>query len=224
MSIIERVLAAMKTSYQKYGFKREELNQMAAIVAQNLNDESTDEDITNAVTASEGFAHMMQAVYNRGVSETKDKFKGWVKPVEEKPKEEEKPLETGSLTLEQVKTLINEANADRQKAIDNAVKEALMPYLQREEQTRLKTLLQGHEKLKAIPEVFRNNYTLDKEENLDALAAKIETDWATTKQALVSSGQFVEAPPKADPQSETDDFVKMMQGFSERNKPAEPAQ
>ncbi len=215
----------MKTSYAKYGFKKEELNQLADIISKNLTEESTDADIAASLTASEGFAQMMQTVYNRGVSETNDKFKNYIpKPAEPKPepKPQPTPAPDTPLTLEAVQKMIQEANANKQKEIDDAVNKAITPLLQREETARLRSLLQGHEKLKAIPEVFRNNYTLDKEENLDALAAKIESDWTTTKQALVASGQFVEAPPKADPQSETDDFVKMMQGFSERNS-TEPA-
>ena len=54
MSIKDRVLASMKTSYAKYGFKKSELNQLADIISNNLKDESTDEEITSALSANEG--------------------------------------------------------------------------------------------------------------------------------------------------------------------------
>lgn len=219
MEIKDKVLNSLKTSYARYGFKKEELNQLATIIAGNLNDESTDEDIAAAVTANEGFAKMMQSVYNRGVTETNERFKDYVpKPANPEPDTKHIQPTEGGLTLESVQELIKQANANKQKEIDAAVNKAIAPLLEREQKARLRTMLQGHEKLKSIPEVFRNNYTLDKEENLDALVSKIETDWTNTKQALVASGQFVEAPSASDPQSEVDDFVKTMQGFSERNK------
>lgn len=65
--------------------------------------------------------------------------------------------------------------------------------------------MQGNEKLKDIPEVFRTRYQLDKEENLDATVQKITDEWTALKQGLVSSGQYVEAPKatsKADEQND----------------------
>lgn len=218
MNIKERVLASAKTSYAKYGFKRSELEQLTNIIAVNLTDEATDEDIAAALKSAEGYAQMMQSVYNRGVSETNEKFKDYV-PKQQQQEPAPAPVNPAPqpLTAEGVSEMIRKATADRQKEIEAAVQKAIAPFQERERQERLRTMLQGHEKLQSIPEVFRNNYTLDKEENLETLASKIEADWTNTKQALVSSGQFVEAPTKADPQSETDDFVKMMQGYSERN-------
>lgn len=224
MDIKERVLASAKTSYAKYGFKKSELGELAAIIAKNLTDESTDEDIQAALTANEGFAQMMQSVYNRGVSETTDKFKGYVPA----PKKAEDPAPAtpmpDSLTAESVREMIAASLKQRQKEIDDAVNKAVAPLLEREKSARLRNLLQGNEKLKAIPEVFREKYVLDKEEDLDSMVSKIETDWASTKQALVASGQFVEAPQRGNPQSEADDFIKTLEGFSERNQPAKTNQ
>ena len=220
MDIKSRVLTSAKTSYAKYGFKKGELEQLSSIIAANLTDESTDEEIQAAISAAEGYAQMMQSVYNRGVSETNDKYKGYIKPApkpDPDPTPAPTPDPTQPLTLDEVRKLIEQSNADRQKAIDAAVAKAVATFEEREQKARLGAMLQGHEKLKSIPEVFRSKYTLDKEENLDALADKIEADWTSTKQALIASGQFVEAPPKADPASEVDDFVKTMQGFAERN-------
>ena len=80
MGISERVLAAAKTSYAKYGFKREELQKISNLIAANLKDESTDEEISTALKNNEGYAEMMQSVYTRGVTETNKKYEGYVKP------------------------------------------------------------------------------------------------------------------------------------------------
>lgn len=228
MDIKTRVLALAKTNYAKFGFKKQELEQLSGLIAANLTDEATDDDIKNALTAAEGYAQMMQTVYNRGISETNEKFKDYVKPdpkPTDPPKPDPKPVDPGKpLTMEEVQRMIQEANKGKDKEIQAAVDKAVAPFLEREKSARLKSMLQGHEKLKSIPDVFRANYHLEKEEDLDDVVAKIEQDWASTKQALVNSGQFVEAPAKSDPQSETDDFVKMMKGYGERNAPAEPAQ
>ncbi len=42
MTIKERVLSTMKTSYAKYGFKKEELNKLVDIVATNLSKTPSD--------------------------------------------------------------------------------------------------------------------------------------------------------------------------------------
>lgn len=226
MEIKNRVLSLAKTTYAKFGFKSKELDQLSGIIAANLTDESTDEDIKNALTAAEGYAQMMQTVYNRGISETKDKYKDYIKPSDPDPKPKPDPdpvppVDPGkTLTLEDVQRMIQESNKGKEKEINDAVSKAIAPYLERENKARLASMLQGHEKLRDIPDVFRSKYHLEKDEDLEDVVAKIEQDWTSTKQALISSGQFVEAPAKADPESEVDDFVKMMQGYGERNAPA----
>ena len=95
MTIKERVLAAMKTSYAKYGFKKDELSSLTDIISANLKEESTDDEITAAVTNAEGYAKMMQTVYNRGISETNKKYEGYVpKPVEPTPAPQPTPQQT----------------------------------------------------------------------------------------------------------------------------------
>ena len=124
--------------------------------------------------------------------------------------------------MEQVQKMIADANADREAAIKDAVTAATAPFLEQQERTRLNGLLMGHEKLKNIPKSFSGKYSLDKEENLEAVATQIESDFTNFKQEMVSSGQFVEAPAPSSPQAEADDFVTAMKGFSERHTP-EPA-
>ena len=64
---------------------------------------------------------------------------------------------------------------------------------EKEEKARLSAMLHSNEKLKNIPEAFRGNYSLDKEENLDSVVSKIENDWASVRQQAIQSGVFVEA-------------------------------
>ena len=218
MTIKERVLASLKTSYAKFGFKKDELNSLTDIISANLNEESTDEQITAAVSSAEGYAKMMQTVYNRGISETNKKFEGYIKP-EPTPSPSPEPTPNGALTIEQVQQMIAQAKADNQKAIADAVKEATAPFIQQQEKARLSDLLQGHSKLKSIPKVFRERYSLDKEENLETLASQIEADYTSLTQDLKAAGQFIEAPVKTSPESETDDFIKTMEDFGKRNAP-----
>ena len=226
MTIKDRVLTSAKTSFAKYGLKKDELSKLVDLIiaSRGLTDESKDENVTSAITAVEPYVGMMQSSFNRAVSETTKKFDGWIDPNDPNnkptpPVPPTPPVSPTGLTKEQVQQMIAEASANNQKAISDAVAQALAPYKEREEKARLTNLLQGNEKLKDIPEVFRTRYQLDKEENLDATVQKITDEWTTLKQGLVSSGQYVEAPRATSKADEQNDFIKAMQGYSERNAP-----
>ena len=210
MSISERVLAAAKTSFAKYGFKREELAKISNLIAANLKEESTDEEISTALKNNEGYAEMMQSVYNRGVTETNKKYEGYVKPEPPTPPTPpvpptDPPVPPSGLTAEQV-----------QKMISDGIAAGLKPYKEKEERERLNNLLQTSDKLKDVPEVFRKQYRLEKEEDLDNMLTKITNDYTALKQTMVSSGQFVEAPTPSVLESEDDDFRKMMEASANR--------
>lgn len=210
MSISERVLAAAKTSFAKYGFKREELAKISNLIAANLKEESTDEEISTALKNNEGYAEMMQSVYNRGVTETNKKYEGYVKPEPPTPPTPpvpptDPPVPPSGLTAEQV-----------QKMISDGIAAGLKPYKEKEERERLNNLLQTSDKLKDVPEVFRKQYRLEKEEDLDNVLTKITNDYTALKQTMVSSGQFVEAPTPSALESEDDDFRKMMEASANR--------
>lgn len=227
MTIKEKVLTSCKTSFAKYGLKKDELTKLVdqIVSGRGLTDESTDEDVTKAITAVEPYVGMMQAAFNRAVSETTKKYEGWVDPKAtptpptNTPAPTVPPAAETPLTAEAVAKMIAEVKNDQQKAVNEAVAAALAPYKEREERTRLATLLQSNEKLKNIPEVFRSRYQLDKEENLDSVVEQINNDFTTMKQALVADGTFVSAPTTSTPQSEQDDFIKRMEGFAQRNAP-----
>lgn len=225
MAIKEKVLASCKTSFAKYGLKKDELSKLVdqIIASRGLTDESTDEDVTKAITAVEPYVGMMQSSFNRAVSETELKYKGWTKPTDPTvPPTPPTPPTTPTnapLTADDVARMIADAKNDQQKAISDAVAAALAPYKEREEKARLSALLQSNEKLKDVPEVFRTRYTLDNEENLDKVVEQITSDYTALKQSLVANGTFVTAPTTSTPQSEQDDFIKRMEGFAERNVP-----
>ena len=222
MAIKEKVLASCKTSFAKYGLKKDELSKLVdqIISGRGLTDESTDEDVTKAITAVEPYVGMMQSAFNRAVTETETKYKGWVKPTDPPvPPTPPTPPTDAPLTADAVAKMIAESNANQQKAISDAVAAALAPYKEREEKARLSALLQSNEKLKDVPEIFRSRYTLDNEKNLDTVVEQITNDYTALKQSLVSNGTFVTAPTTSTPQSERDDFIKRMEGFAERNVP-----
>lgn len=220
MTIKEKVLASCKTSFAKYGLKKDELAKLVdqIVASRGLTDESTDEDVTKAITAVEPYVGMMQAAFNRAVSETAKKYEGWVDP-KATPTPPVPPTAETPLTAEAVAKMIADAKIDQQKAISDAVDAALAPYKEREEKARLSALLQSNEKLKDVPEVFRTRYTLDKEENLDNVVEQITSDYTALKQSLVANGTFVTAPTTSTPQTEQQDFIKRMEGFAERNAP-----
>lgn len=227
MTIKEKVLTSCKTSFAKYGLKKDELAKLVdqIVASRGLTDESTDENVTEAITAVEPYVGMMQAAFNRAVSETMKKYEGWVDTKATptpptNPPAPPVPLTTETpLTAEAVAKMIAEVKNDQQKAVNEAVAAALAPYKEREERTRLATLLQSNEKLKNVPEVFRSRYQLDKEENLDSVVEQINNDFTEMKQKLVADGIFVSAPTTSTPQSEQDDFIKRMEGFAQRNAP-----
>lgn len=225
MTIKEKVLSSVKTSFAKYGLKKDELSKLVDLIvaSRGLTDESKDEDVTSAITAVEPYVGMMQSSFNRAVSETTKKFDGWIDPNDHNhkttpPAPPTPPVPPTGLTQEQVQQMIAE---NTKKAVSEAVAAAIAPYKEKEERARLNDLFGKSEKLKEVPEQFRSRYQLDKEENLETLAQQCADDWTALKQSLVASGSFVEAPKATSPEDERNDFIKRMQGFSERNAPKE---
>lgn len=228
MTIKEKVLASAKTSFAKYGLKKDELSKLVDLIvaSRGLTDESKDEDVTSAISAVEPYVGMMQSSFNRAVSETTKKFEGWIDPNDTNhkttpPVSPTPPVPSTGLTQEQVQQMIAEATKSTQKAVSEAVAAAIAPYKEKEERARLDDLFSKSEKLKDVPQQFRSRYQLDKEENLETLAQQCADDWTALKQSLVANGSFVEAPKATSPEDEQNDFIKKMQGFSERNAPKE---
>lgn len=202
----EKVLGVLKPLLANRGFNKEELEGLATIVSQNLTEASTEEDINNAVSGVVPYADLMQKVSNRMVTSVENKYKGWVDPTKVEPPKVEKPKNepTVAPSLEDIQQMISEQ-------VQAGIAAGLKPYQEREERSRLQNLLYGNEKVKGIPEVFRSKYTLDKEENLDALATQIESDYTALKQSLVTSGEFVAPPKGGNAAGETDDLIDFLQ-------------
>lgn len=55
MTIKEKVLSSCKTSFAKYGLKKDELSKLVdtIVATRSLTDESTNEDVNGAITAFE---------------------------------------------------------------------------------------------------------------------------------------------------------------------------
>lgn len=222
MTIKERVLAAAKTSFAKYGLKGKELEKLAdVIVAQKgLTDESKDEDVNDAVTGYTSSMELLQSVANRYATDVEKKYEGYVKPVEPPtvpPKPSEPPTidPNKPLTLADVQKLLDQQKQTLEAANKTAMEEALAPFRQKEEAARLRTLLDGHEKLKDIPQHFRNLYTLDKEENLDAKAEEVAAGYQAMKAEIFKSGTVVEAPKKGSETDENDEVISMLKKVNE---------
>lgn len=84
----QKLIALLKTSFASKGFNAKELESLADLIIgqHTLTDESTDEDLTTAVTAAKPTADFVQSVASRQVSDVK-------KPKVEDPKEPKEPAE-----------------------------------------------------------------------------------------------------------------------------------
>lgn len=79
----QKLIALLKTSFASKGFNAKELESLADIlIAQNLiTDETTDEDLTTAVTNAKPVADFVQSVASRQVTDAKKPAKVEVKPI-----------------------------------------------------------------------------------------------------------------------------------------------
>ncbi|MCX3266548.1 hypothetical protein [Pedobacter agri] len=90
----QKLIALLKTSFASKGFNAKELESLADLIIsqQSLTDESTDEDLSTAVTAAKPTADFVQSVASRQVSDVK-------KPAKvEEPAKKEDPAEPATPT------------------------------------------------------------------------------------------------------------------------------
>lgn len=177
----KKLINLLKTSYSDKGFNATELEGIAdlLITSNNLKDEATDEELSNAVSGASLYVNLLQKVGNRYASQVESKYQGYVKP--EPPK---KPIEEpATLTKEQVAEMLKTGIAD-----------ALKPYKEAEMQKRLDSVLRSQDKLKSIPEKFVSRYKLDKEENAETLATQIEQEYAEERKAIIESMGIADIP------------------------------
>lgn len=98
----QKLIALLKTSFASKGFNAKELDSLAdLIISQNvLTDESTDEDLSTAVTAAKPTADFVQSVASRQVSDVKKP-----KPEDPKPTEPAEPAKAPEGETPEQKTL-----------------------------------------------------------------------------------------------------------------------
>lgn len=177
----KKLINLLKTSYSDKGFNATELEGIAdlLITSNNLKDEATDEELSNAVSGASSYVNLLQKVGNRYASQVESKYQGYVKP--EPPK---KPIEEpATLTKEQVAEMLK-----------TGIEDALKPYKEAEVQKRLDSVLRSQDKLKSIPEKFVSRYKLDKEENAETLATQIEQEYAEERKAILEEMGIADIP------------------------------
>lgn len=180
----KKLINLLKTSYSDKDFNATELEGIAdlLITSNNLEDEATDEELSNAVSGASSYVNLLQKVGNRYASQVESKYQGYVKP--EPPEPPKKPIEEpATLTKEQVAEMLR-----------TGIEDALKPYKEAEIQKRLDSVLRSQDKLKSIPEKFVSRYKLDKEENAETLATQIEQEYAEERKAILESMGIADIP------------------------------
>lgn len=205
----KKLISALKTKYADKGFNQTDLEGLADILAKNLNDEATDEEISNAVGGASDYVELMQKVGNRYASQIERKYAGYTKPEPAAtaqaaaaiPETKANGQGAAGLTLEQVSELLSTKIAD-----------ALKPFQEAQQAQKLSDLLASQPKLKAIPQKFVSRYKLQKEEDAETLAAQIEQDFANERKEMLATLGLSDVPFGGGGGFDTDDdFAKKMQ-------------
>lgn len=198
----QKVLKAIKPLLSSKGLSEQELESLAEIAAKNLTETSTDEEIQNVCNGLIPYADVMQRMSNRMVTAAVKKFEGWVDPKtiepEPQPQPKPEPQPKPGLTQEEI-----------QKLIADGIAAGLKPFQEANERQRLSSMLNSHEKVKGIPEAFRAHYVLEKEEDLESMATRMESDYTAVKQSLIQSGEFAPAP-QGSKTGDTDDLIERL--------------
>lgn len=169
----EKVLSLLKPSYAKYGFKAKEMESLAEIIATNLNDESTDEEIEAAISGAEVWAGLIQKVATRTASDIEKKYKDpKLEPGKKGPDDEPSELEK---MVKELQSQMAKMSAYQQAA-------------------DLRKRLIQDKRLSKVPSSFIAKYSIEKEDDLDAVVAKIDTEFTEMKSEMLKSGLIVDAP------------------------------
>lgn len=209
----EKILKMLKPLVADKGLNKDELESLANIAGKNLTDASTDEEISDVVNGITPFVELMQKVGNRYATAIEDKYKGWVNPNGAKQAQSKSEV-TAKKNVQETTPAITAD--DIQKLIEAKVAERMKPFELQAEAKRLKSLLDGNERIKNIPLSFRQNYRLEKEEDLDSVANKIESDYAALKQEQLRSGEFVTPPTGSQPADDNDALIDKLQKMNNK--------
>jgi hypothetical protein len=218
------LLEAVKTLVADKGLKAEQVKNLAELFTtiKGLTDDSSDEDVTNALASGGDIIKAIASQIQTAASEADrvaaqrvtKKFEGWIDPKTIQQQQQANPPEppannNGNGSNQQQQQAITAQ--DIQKLIDTAVAAAVQPFQQERETQRLRKLLDSNDRVKDMPQTFRNRYQLDKEENLDTTITQMEQDYAAMKQELIKAGVFAEPPATGNGATETDDVVAALQ-------------
>jgi uncharacterized coiled-coil protein SlyX len=203
-----KVLAAIKPLLADKGLKTEELKNLADVVIREkgLTDESTDEQISNAIgdgSVLKQIAAIIQQAASSAdtaaAARVAKKYEGWINPNEPQPQPKPTPKPTPTPAPqpkdahdEQIAKLIEQISKQQEQI--NTLNAAAVQRSKEIEAARLQSLLAADERIKKMPTWFAERYKLDKEENLESVAAKAESEWAQAKQELYKRDDFA-APP-----------------------------
>jgi hypothetical protein len=192
----KKLIQALRTSYADKGLNQSELEELANILSQNLNEEASEDEISNAVSGVSAYVSIMQKFGNRCASAIENKYKGYVKP-EVKPNGDEGEQQQ-AITREQIAEMLQ-----------TGIAEAMRPYQEAENKKRLAAILCSQPNLKDVPAKFINRYTLSDEDGAEALASQIEQDYAEERKTILESIGLADVPQYGSGKSD-DDFVQLM--------------
>lgn len=212
----KKLINALKTSYSDKGFKQTELEGLADIIisAQNLTDESTDDEISNAASGVSAYVDMLQKVGNRYATQVEEKYKGYIKPAPTTNQQVQTPT---SPLLNSAETLTKEQVAEMLKS---GIEAAIKPFQEAKENERLANLLSAQANLKGIPSKFIGRYKLEREEDVEKLSSQIEQDFAEERKSYLDSIGLADIPTIGNGGANSDeDFAKMMKSASDTLAP-----
>lgn len=208
----KKLINLLKTSYSDKGFNAAELEGIAdlLITSNNLKDEATDEELSNAVSGASSYVNLLQKVGNRYASQVESKYQGYVKPTPPAPKPNEGDNKPTGITQEQINEMLK-----------TSIEEALKPFKEAEAQKHLESVLRSQDKLKGIPDKFVARYKLDKEENAETLATQIEQEYAEERKTILEAMGLAETPYfGSGGASSEDDFAAKMKEAQQALAPA----
>jgi hypothetical protein len=204
----QKVIAAIKPLVADRGLKAKEIENLAEsyIALKGLTDASTDEEVSNAITADGSAIKSLAATIQSAVSAAdtaaaariEAKYKDYVKP-EPKPSGDEtpKPKDADNVQLPAELKAILDAQRKEVTALQSQLaqlNELRAKDAAEAEANRLRSLFESDERVKKLPDFWRERYTLDKAENLDTLAQRAESEWASKRQELYKA-EGITPPP-----------------------------
>ncbi len=205
----KKVIDALRTSYADKGLNQTELEELADIISQNLKEDASEDEISNAVSGASGYVNIMQKFGNRCASAVENKYKGYIKPQEGNNQQSPVVQQSQTQVQNNQDVLTKDVVAEMLKT---GIAEALRPYQEERRAEQLKNVLMAQSKLKGIPQSFLSRYKLDDEKNAETLASQIEQEYAAERKEILATLGIADVPPIGNGAAGSDeDFAKRMQ-------------